>query len=184
MAIKASRVIKEYPQYYDEEALKHVSMGEDMLDFPGLTSTLTRDQSKLINEAPKPKIIIAGSGMMNGGRILHHLVRYLGDANSTVLIIGYQAEGTLGRRLYRGDKSVTVLGEHIQVKATISSIGAYSAHADQNKLIRWVGGCMPLPKHVYCTHGDEGAAQALATRLKHDLGVHADVPRFGDTITV
>jgi metallo-beta-lactamase family protein len=182
LAIKATEVIKAFPQYYDKEALQKVAAGDDLFDFEGLHVTPTRDQSKGINEAPRPKLIIAGAGMMNGGRILHHLVRYLGDPRSTILIIGYQAEGTLGRKLYRGEKIVDVLGEHIQVRATVSSIGAYSAHADQNKLVQWVGGAVHKPGHVYCTHGDEEASAALVTRLRQELGVAADVPRLGEAV--
>ncbi|MDO8617573.1 MAG: MBL fold metallo-hydrolase [Candidatus Uhrbacteria bacterium] len=183
MAIKATQVIKEFPEYYDAEALAHVSRGDDMLDFPGLHVTPTRDDSKTINDAPKPKVIIAGAGMMNGGRILHHLVRYLGSASTTVLIIGYQAQNTLGRRLYEGDKYVDVLGERIQVKATVVSIGAYSAHGDQNKLVRWVSEAAKQPSHIYCTHGDEGAAVALATRFTQKLKIPADAPRLGDVVS-
>lgn len=184
MAIKATEIIKDYPQYYAGEALRLSETGDDLFDFPGLHITATRDQSKTINDAPKPKVIISGSGMMNGGRILHHLVRYLSDPNSTVLIIGYQAEGTLGRDLYSGKKIVNVLQERVIVNATIGSIGSYSAHADQKKLVEWIGSAEKLPKQVYCTHGEEGASAALATRLTEELGVAADVPRFGDTITV
>lgn len=182
MAIAASDVIKSYPQYYDQDALAEVSIGEDLFAFPGLQLTKTREESKTINAAPWPKIVIAGAGMMNGGRILHHLVRYLGDAKCTVLIIGYQASGTLGRRLYRGEKTVDVLGERIRVKAEVLGIGAYSAHGDQNKLVQWAGGAAKRPNQIYCTHGDEGASAALATRLMQETGIRADVPRYGDTI--
>lgn len=184
LAIKATDVIKKYPQYYDQEAMHLIALGDDFFDFPGLTMTLSKDESKMINESPKPKVIIAGSGMMNGGRILHHLVRYLGDPSTIVLVVGYQAEGTLGRLLYNGAKSVEVLGERIQVKAKIEGIGAYSAHADQNKLMDWIKTAAEAPKHVYCTHGDEGAAVSLATRVKHDLDIPADAPHFGDSINV
>lgn len=184
MAIKATEVIKEFPEYYDAEALRLVSSGDDLFAFEGLHKTLKREDSKTINAAPRPKVIIAGSGMMNGGRILHHLVRYLGDDRSTVLIIGYQAEGTLGRRLYEGEKHVTVLEQRIEVRANIESIGAYSAHADQNKLVRWVGEAARRPRHVYCVHGDEGASVALATRLQHEFALKADVPRGGESVNV
>ncbi len=184
MAIRVTEVMRTYPQYYDMEALERVMIGDDLLDFPGLHRTESRDQSKTINDAPKPKIIIAGAGMMNGGRILHHLVRYLGDPNSTVLIIGYQAAGTLGRRLYSGEKNVEVLNERVRVKATIASIGAYSAHADQKKLVTWLREAKAPPKRVFCTHGEEEAAAALATRITEDLGITADVPRFEETIEI
>ena len=184
LAIKASAVMEAFPQYLRKSVFDHVKRGQSVLQFPGLHQTLSRDESKAINEAPRPKIIIAGSGMMNGGRILHHLVRYLSDPRSTVLIIGYQAYGTLGRKLYTGEKSVDVLGERIQVKARISSIGAYSAHADQRQLIDWIRHAEQLPKHVYCIHGEEAAAAALASRITEDLGIPADVPRFEQVITL
>lgn len=182
MAIKVTEVIKKYPEYYDLEAKKLVADGEDFLDFPGLQICLSRDDSKKINEARRPKIIIAGSGMMNGGRILHHLVRYLGDARSTVLIIGYQAEGTLGRQLYERQKKVQVLQETIDVRAEVTSIGAYSAHADQNMLANWVRAAAGKPEQIFCTHGEEGAAVALATRLGSELQTKTVVPRLLDVV--
>lgn len=184
MAIKASTIFQEYPQYYNQEALRLVSSGDDLFSFPGLHKTLSRDESKSINDAPKPKVILAGSGMMNAGRILHHLVRYLGDKKTTVLIVGYQAQGTLGRKLYSGEKQVTVLSERIHVQAEIISIGAYSAHADQHQLIKWIESAERPPSHVYCTHGEEAASAALASRLTEETGIPADVPRPGDTIHV
>jgi metallo-beta-lactamase family protein len=145
---------------------------------------MSRDDSKAINDTPRPKVIIAGSGMMNGGRIQHHLIRYLSDKRSTILIIGYQASGTLGRRLYSGEKQVDVLGERVEVRASIVSIGAYSAHADQPQLLNWIKSAEALPKHIYCTHGEEDAAAALATLITDELKVRADVPRPGDTVEV
>lgn len=184
MAIKITEVIKKYPEYYNSAALKLSATGDDMFDFPGLNVCLSRDDSKAINDAPRPKVIIAGSGMMNGGRIQHHLVRYLSDKRSTVLIIGYQSSGTLGRRLYSGEKQVDVLGEHVEVRANIVSIGAYSAHADQPQLLEWVTSAEALPKQIYCTHGEEDASAALATMFAEQLHAKADVPRPGDTVTV
>ncbi len=184
MAIGATEIIKQYPQYYAKEALTLVSTGDDLFDFPGLHITRSREESKTINSAPSPKVIIAGSGMMNGGRILHHLVRYLGDRRSMVLIIGYQAEGTLGRHLYHGEKHVQVLGEKIEVRAHVVSIGAYSAHADQHMILRWIKQAEHPPTHVYCTHGDESASAALATQIRETLHIPADVPRLLDVITV
>ena len=183
MGIKVAEVIRDYPEYYDRAAFKHVVTGDDMFHFPGLHKTMTRDQSKEINMAPKPKVIIAGAGMMNGGRILHHLVRYLSDPKSTLLIVGYQAQGTLGRRLYSGEKNVHVLNERIQVRAKIIPIGAMSAHADQRKLLDWIGAAATPPKHVYCTHGEEDSSAALASRITEEYGIKADVPRMGEIVT-
>ena len=182
MAIKATEIIKEYPQYYNKEARTLAASGDDLFDFPGLTLTKTRDDSKTINEAPRPKVIIAGAGMMNGGRIQHHLVRYLADKHATVLIVGYQAEGTLGRELHDGKRVVKVLQETVHVKATVTSIGAYSAHADQAKLVRWIEEAEALPKQIFVTHGEEGAAVALATRIKQHFDIDAVAPHPGDSI--
>lgn len=184
MAIKATEVVKSFPKYYDKAAFKLMASGDDMFDFPGLQRMLSKDESKLINDAPKPKVIISGSGMMNGGRILHHLRRYLSDKSTTVLIVGYQAEGTLGRQLYRGDKMVEIYGDRIPVKATIESIGAYSAHADQNKIVSWINTAESKPKRVFVTHGEEGSATALATRLQLDLHIPSEAPRYGDSFVI
>lgn len=182
MAIRATRVIKSYPQYYDPEALREVAHGDDLFDFEGLHLCEDREESKKINFVPPPKVIIAGAGMMNGGRILHHLVRYLGNPKNTVLIIGYQAQGTLGRKLYSGEKVVEVLGERVQVHAAVKSIGAYSAHADQPTLVNWIRSAAAPPKHVFCTHGEEGTAIALATRLTEELGILAHAPRLSESV--
>ncbi len=184
MAIKATEVIKSYPQYYNNEAQRLAASGDDLFDFPGLVLTRTRDESKTINDAPKPKVILAGSGMMNGGRIQHHLVRYLSDRNSTVLIVGYQAQGTLGRDLYEGKKVVNVLQEQVHVNATITSIGAYSAHADQKKLEEWVVTAEAKPKRILVTHGEDAAAVALATHFQNDVGIPAVAPHYADTVEV
>lgn len=183
MAIHANDILNSHPKYYSREALRLISVGDKLYEFPGLKITGTRDESKKINEAPRPKVIIAGSGMMNGGRILHHLVRYLGDAKNTLLIIGYQAEGTLGRKLYSGEKKVQVLNENVYVKAKVLSIGGYSAHADQRMLMDWVKSAKTPPKNVFCTHGDELACSALSTELSSH-GINADVPRLGQSIDV
>ncbi|MBP7133739.1 MBL fold metallo-hydrolase [Patescibacteria group bacterium] len=184
MAIGATEVLRDFPQYYDPEALAEVSSGDDLFDFPGLHVCRSRDQSMEINGAPWPKIIISGSGMMNGGRILHHLVRYLGDKRNTVLIVGYQAKGTLGRKLFEGYRTVHVLGQQVIVEATIIKISAYSAHADKEKLVRWVSEAKRLPARVFCTHGEEGTSLALAEILKTELHVDAQVPTVGQTVTV
>lgn len=184
LAVHASSVMEEFPEYYNADALRHLSGGDNIFSFPRLHRTLTREESKTINEAPWPKVIIAGSGMMNGGRILHHLVRYLSNPKTTVLIIGYQAHGTLGRRLYTGERHVEVLGEQIDVHARILSIGAYSAHADQHQLVHWIQTAQRLPHQVYCTHGEEAAAAALASRITEELRLSTHVPRFEETVEV
>lgn len=184
MGIRVTEVMKEFPEYYDRDALKQVMRGDDFFDFPSLHLTMTRAQSKRINSARNPKIIIAGSGMMNGGRIQHHLVRYLGKRSSTLFIVGYQATGTLGRKLYSGEKRVKIFDETINVKANLVSVGSFSAHGDQHKLIDWLKSAQSLTKHVHCMHGEEDAAVALATRITEELKIKADVPRFEEEIRI
>jgi metallo-beta-lactamase family protein len=182
MALDAIPVYQKYPEYYDKEAFAHYSAGGDFLDFPELTKTYDTEESKKINTTPAPKMIIAGSGMMNGGRIIHHAVRYLSDPKSTLIIVGYQARGTLGRRLYEGAEEVTIFGKKIPVRCTIKAIGALSAHGDQNKLISWIGAAKTLPKKVYFVHGEAHAATALAHRVRDELSIEAFIPENGETV--
>lgn len=191
LAIDATVIYGKYPEYYDDEAMRLHMMGDDFLDFPNLQKTHTREESKKINNIPGSKIIIAGSGMMNGGRIMHHAFRYLSDPASTLIIVGYQAQGTLGRRLYEGEKKVKMFGQKIDVKCTIKAIGALSAHADQKKLLSWVGGSLRLgsgqaglPKKVFCVHGERKAAIELGYQIKKQLNVETYVPKENETIEI
>ncbi len=184
LAIEVNDVFHKYPHYYNITAYNQVVSGDALFDFPGLQVTKSRNESKRINDSPWPKVIIAGAGMMNGGRIQHHLVRYLGDKKCTVLIIGFQAQGTLGRKLYSGQKRVQVLDEYVNVKADIISIGGFSAHADQKMLVDWIKTAKKRPSIVYCTHGEEQAAAALATRITETLHIPAKVPRPRQIITI
>ena len=184
LAIGATKVFREYPEYYDEQAESLFKKGDDLFEFAGLTMCQTREESKRINQVPVPKIIIAGAGMMNGGRIVHHALRYLSDQNSTLLFIGYQAQGTLGRKILDGESSVSVLGEKVRVRCRIKAIGALSAHGDQEKLLNWIGGGIQLPKKVYINHGEPAQSEALANRLTGDLGVKATVVDYGLSVKV
>lgn len=184
LAINATRVYREHTKYYNDEALNFLKAGDDLFEFRGLVMCETREESKHINLTPGPKIIIAGAGMMNGGRILHHALRYLSDINSTLLIVGYQAQGTLGRKILDGESPVPVMGEMVRVKCKVKAIGALSAHADQEKLLDWVGGGETLPKKVYLNHGEPPAAAALAKRLKEELDVKATVVDLGLRVKV
>ena len=184
LAIKATKVYKKYPEYYDKEAACLHDAGDDFLDFPQLKMTPTKLESKEINHVRGPKMVIAGAGMMNGGRILHHALRYLSDENSTLLIVGYQANGTLGRKLYEGRKRVKVMKEMVAVNCTVKAIGALSAHGDQDKLVRWVGTAKNSLKEVYCVHGEPVAATDLAHRIKKDLGLKTYIPEYKEVVEV
>lgn len=179
MAIKATALYRHFKSYlkFDIPILKDPD--KDFFSFPNLRETLTVPESKSINDAVPPKIIIAGSGMMSGGRIMHHLIRYLPDKNSRLLIIGYQARGTIGRKLYEGAKRVRIFGEDVEVRASVSAIGAFSAHADMNKLTRWLH---PqdgkTPQKIFLVHGDPEAKEVFATHLRHQLGTEVIVPEY------
>ncbi len=184
LAIDATEVYRKYKEYYDEDAKKHDKNGDDFLDFPQLHVTYTREESKTINNVRGPKIVIAGSGMMNGGRIVHHALRYVSDPASTLIIVGYQAQGTLGRHLYEGAENVEILGEHVPVHCKIKAIGALSAHADQLKLLQWIRNSKHRPSKVYCVHGEPSAATTFAHKIRDEFGVQAFVPEAHETVEV
>lgn len=184
LAIRAIPVYKRYTKYYDKEAIQYVKEGEDFFAFPGLTLTETKEQSKMINGVPNPKIIIAGSGMMNGGRIQHHAMRYLPDANSTLLIVGYQAEGTVGRKILDGAKHVDIFRERIPVHCQVKAIGVLSAHGDQKKLFDWASRPKNRPKKIILNHGEPGASQALADLLRNESSAVAFLAKEGESVEI
>jgi len=182
LAIRSLEVYRDYLQYYDFEALGLTKEGDDIFDFPNLHETLESEKSKQINDIKPPKVIIAGSGMMTGGRIKFHLERYLSDKKNTLLIVAYQATGTLGRRIKEGAKTVDIHRHSVEVNAEVISISAYSGHGDQEKLMRWTKESDTLPKKIICIHGEENSSKALAARLRDELGVEAVVPMYSQTI--
>lgn len=184
LAIAATHVYEEYPRYFNEKTEKEFLKGHELFELPGFVPTKTVDMSKKINDVVPPKVVLAGAGMMTGGRILHHLMRYLPDPNSTLMIVGFQAEGTLGRKLYEGAKMVRIHKQDIPVRAKVVSVGAWSAHADQAKLLRWVSGAEKKPKLVFVTHGEDHAAETLARKLKRDMRIDAIVPGPGHALVV
>lgn len=183
MAIRATEIYRHFKQFLKFDADSIVGADNDFFSFPNLKETMKTESSKAINDVPAPKIIIAGSGMMSGGRIMHHLMRYLPDPNSTLLIIGYQVPGTLGRRLYEGAKKVRIYGQEIAVRAKIKAVGAFSAHADQHKLTEWL---QPedgkMPEKIILVHGDPEAQEVFATHLRHKLRTEVLVPEFLEEI--
>lgn len=184
LAIKATKVYDKYTQYYDADAKNWLLSGDDLFRFAGLVMCETQEESKRINAVRGPKVIIAGAGMMNGGRIVHHALRYLSDENNTVMFIGYQAIGTLGRKILDGEKLVDVMGEKVVVKCATEAIGAFSAHGDQEKLLDWIGGGDTLPKQVFLNHGEPPASEALAKRLTNELKIKTTVVSAKLTVKV
>ena len=179
MAIKATRVFKHYAVLYNRTD-KQRALHEDILTFPGLTLTQTVQASKQINPVKGPKIIMAGAGMMHGGRILHHAIRYLPDDRSMLLIVGYQVEGSIGRRLLDGEKSVKIHGDIVSVHARVKAIGAYSAHADQPGLLHYIDSIAGKPNTIYITHGEYDQQQILAGKITDQFGISTVIPAFGE----
>ncbi|PIT89078.1 MAG: MBL fold hydrolase [Candidatus Levybacteria bacterium CG10_big_fil_rev_8_21_14_0_10_36_7] len=180
LAIKATAIYKQYKQYYSGNAKKVLLTDDDLFNFPGLQMTLETEESKAINQAPSPKIIMAGSGMSVGGRIIHHEKHYLGGENNTLLLIGYQADRTLGRKLFDGEKYVKIAGQDVAVKAHIEMVSGYSAHADQEDLFQVVNSTKNTLKKVFVVQGDEDASKVFAVKVRDELGVDARVPKVGN----
>lgn len=176
LAIKITEIYKKYTDYFDDETKELLKKDHSLFDFPGLKKTLTTEESKAINDAPAPKMIIAGSGMSQGGRILHHEKRYLPDPKSTILFVGYQTKNSLGRRILDGEKFVKIHGEEVPVNCRIVNIEAYSAHADQKQLLGWLYPMRLALKNVFVVQGEPEASSALAQKVINDLAVRAAVP--------
>lgn len=176
LAIKALDIYKHYENLFDDEARKRLAEGDDIFRFEGLELTATSEQSKKINHIPPPKVIIAGSGMSNGGRILFHLKLYLPGAKNHLLIISYQAEGSLGRELRDGAKIVEIDEEKVGVKAKVTAIGSYSSHADQPKLLHWLKMINKTkPQKVFINHGENDSAMSLAAGVREKLSLAAEI---------
>ncbi len=187
LAIKLTKVYAQYPQYYDQEADALIKSGDDIFKFPGLKLTQTVEESKAINEVKSPKIIIAGSGMSQGGRIIHHEVRYLPDPQSTLLIVTYQVQGTIGRKLLEGVDKVKILDRMIPVKARVEHINGYSGHADQKELIDWLSHMIEpdsgkRPKKIFVCQGEEKSASALVQYIQDHLGLSAQAPKLDEVV--
>ena len=183
LAIKLTSVYRKYSQdtkYFREEAIALLERGDAIFNFPGLKTTLTTEQSKEINNIPPPKVIIAGSGMSQGGRILHHEIRYLPDPKSAILFIGYQVNGSLGRLILNGEKWVKIYGEEIPVKCKVKLIAGYSAHADQRQLLNWLRPMRTSAKKVFIVQGEEEGASVLAQKVKDELAIEAVIPSVGE----
>jgi metallo-beta-lactamase family protein len=178
MAIRITEVYKKHQDYFNKKARYIIASGDDIFSFTGLKFTMSRDESKGIFKIPAPKIIIAGAGMSTGGRILYHEKDYLSNPNNCFLVIGFQVEGTLGRKILDGAPVVEILGQPIKNKAEIKAIGAYSAHADQRQLMKFIGNLAKAPKNIFIVQGERAAADALKNLVNKKLGFNAEVPAY------
>jgi metallo-beta-lactamase family protein len=190
MACEANDVYLRHPEGYDAETLGLLQSGDSPLVYPGQACTTSVEASKAIVGSTRPFILVSASGMLTGGRILHHLKDLLPDAATTLLFIGYQGEGTLGRHLADGGKEARIDGQTWPVRCRVKTISGLSAHADQAELDAWIGHfgragqADGRPRAVYVTHGEPQAAGAFAARIGRDLGVAAQVPALGETVTL
>lgn len=177
LAIEATKVFsKNKMECFDEDAMKLVNAGVNPLVFPGLKIMTTSDDSKMINFIEKPKVIISASGMCDAGRIRHHLKHNLWREECTILFVGYQAVGTLGRRLIEGEKNVKLFGEPIEVHAHIKSLHGVSGHADMNGLLKWIGGFQTPLQHVFVVHGEDTVTEEFARTVEEKFGYPAFAP--------
>lgn len=181
LAIRITEVFERYHGYYREEIQGLLKQHPNLFKFKRLQFTETVDESKSINEVHPPKIIIAGSGMMNGGRILHHVRRYISDSRSILLIVGYQGRGSLGRRLLEGEHVVKIFGEDVLVKADIRTIDGFSAHADNPQLMSFVSTARETLKRVFVVQGEEDQALHLMQEIRDTLGIAAETPMLHES---
>jgi metallo-beta-lactamase family protein len=177
MAIRATAVYRHFSQYLQFD---HPVLGghDDLFSFPSLKETLNTEDSILINDDKRAKIIIAGNGMMTGGRVLHHLKRYISDPLSGVLIVGYQAQGTLGRKILEKIKTVRIYGKEYPVRCEVRSIEAFSAHADMTKLLRWLHTEYGSIEKIFLVHGDNPVKDDFAKYLKENLPAKIIIPHL------
>ncbi len=180
MAVRITDVFEQNPEFYDKEMKRLVRLGNSPFDFPGLTLIRTVDESRAINEVVKGAMVIAGSGMCTGGRIKHHLRHHISRRESTVLFVGYQAIGTLGRRIVEGADEVRILGRKHKVRARVAEIQGFSAHADRDDLWRWLTGLRGIPRHIFVTHGEPETAASYADFIRERTGWKVSVPKYGE----
>ena len=154
---------------------------DSIFDFPNLHYNRSQNESVALNNIKSNAIIISSSGMCNGGRILHHLYNRLERENDTLLLVGYQAEGTRGRKILDGDKKVRIFGEEREVKCQVVQINALSAHADKSELMRWLGNFKVAPKNTFITHGEPDEARAFAQNINATYGWNVTVPELMET---
>jgi len=184
MATAATRITMQHLALFDEEARRLADWRAAGGSLPYLKFVGSVDESMALNRIRSGAIIISASGMCDAGRIKHHLRHNLGRSECSVLITGFQAQGTLGRRLVDGARRVRLLGEEISVRASIHTLGGFSAHADQRALLNWADGFRQPPRQVFVVHGEETAALALAHRLQTDKGWTVSVPEPGQSVTL
>ena len=184
LAIAATDIFRRSTRYYDQDATDILkNEHQSPIEMPQLRFTKTSEESKALNMMTEPAIIISASGMADAGRILHHLKHNLWRQECSVLFVGFQAEGSLGRRLVEGGKKVRIMGEEIGVRAHIYNLEGMSAHADRDEIVEWLKCFVNKPANIFLVHGETQSATALSTLIKERLGLSSYIPRYADTAT-
>ena len=184
LAVNATRIFESQHSYYDEEALSYLLKGDNPLVFDNLHLIETSEESQALNDDPEPKILISASGMCEVGRIKHHLKHNLYRSECTVLFVGYQAEGTLGRKIMNGEPLVKIFGEEIAVKAEIKSLDAFSGHADRDGLLGWVAAMKKKPEQIFIVHGELEAQNVLKEYIQQGFKINAINPAYQEQYDV
>lgn len=184
LAISATEIFRDNADLFDEETQEIIQSGDNPLEFNGLQFTRTADESKALNEKEESAIIISASGMCEVGRIKHHLKHHLWDPKSTILFVGYQAQGTLGRRIVEGEKKVKIFGEEIAVNARIEYIEGYSGHADQEWLLNFIYSFIIKPKHIFLVHGEPEGQVVLKDKILETVDIPVTIPEYGQCYTL
>jgi metallo-beta-lactamase family protein len=184
MAIEASRIYARHQELFDEDMIAYLKDGPLSQDLATMKMSASADDSKAINNCPGPCFIMAGAGMCTAGRILHHLRHNLGDPQAHVIIVGYQARGSLGRMLVDGAKKVTIFGDPFVVRAQIHTLGGFSAHAGQTDLLKWFEVIAPVKPRLFLTHGENSPRKTLANLISRRFGINAGLPALGEVIEI
>lgn len=184
LAVSATQVFRNNLDCFDEEAREYIKNGDNPLDFPGLKFTQSLDESKALNESKDCKIIISASGMCEAGRIKHHLKHNLWRKECSIIFVGYQAEGTLGRKLVDGAKRVKIFGEDISVNARVEMIEGFSGHADRDGLLSWIGSFNRKPGKIFIVHGEETVMNEFSASINQKFGIETVIPSKGDSFIV
>ena len=184
LTISATEIFLRNPDCFDKDTLKLINIGNNPLDFRNLKFTRTAEESKQINFSKESKVIISASGMCTAGRIKHHLKHNLWRKESSIVFVGYQANGTLGRRIKEGEKVVKIFGEEIQVNAEIHSLDGFSGHADKEGVLQWIKNFKSKPQKIFVVHGEEEATREMSKIIEEELKIKTHIPELGETLSI
>lgn len=182
MASQSTQVYNRWHEEHDEEYASLLAHKRHPLRTGSMSTASSRDESKKLNSMRGPRIIVSASGMLTGGRVLHHAIRILPDENATIVFVGYQAAGTTGRRVLDGESEVRIMKNWVPVRCHVERVEGFSAHADWKAVLRWLEGLQTTPKTVFTTHGEPEAAAAMAEHIRERFGWNVQIPKYGERV--